>query len=278
IRDDQRYFSLPLVAMTAHAMVEERERCLAIGMNGHLSKPIEPDDLYATLARYFNGPLTPAAATPPSAAVPAGDYIALPDIPGLDIVGGLHRTNSNRKLYRQMLGMFANDYADYQGMLTHHLANAEWQEAERLAHTLKGLSGTLGANGVYLPAGELEAACKNRQADAAAAALANLTPLLTPLLTALQQHFAGEQGAAETVTVEVNGDQPTVKLPDCLLQLRQLLGEGDSTAIELWKSHHQEFSRALSPQVAQRIETALHNFEFDVAHALLDECAVKEPT
>ncbi|MDD2916044.1 MAG: Hpt domain-containing protein, partial [Gallionella sp.] len=275
IRDDQRYFSLPLVAMTAHAMVEERERCLAIGMNGHLSKPIEPDDLYAALARYYTAVAAPAVVR--SAAVPAGDAVSLPDIPGLDIVGGLHRTNNNRKLYRQMLGMFANDYADYQRTLEQHLANAEWQEAERLAHTLKGLSGTLGVNGVYPLAGELEAACKNRQADAAAAALANLIPLLTPLLAMLQQHFAGERGAAEAVTAETNGDKPGGKLPDCLPQLRQLLGEGDSAAIELWEKYHHEFVHVLPPPVKHRIGEALQNFEFDVAHALLGEFfAVKE--
>ncbi|HCI15089.1 MAG TPA: hybrid sensor histidine kinase/response regulator [Gallionellaceae bacterium] len=275
LRADPRYFSLPLVAMTAHAMVEERERCQALGMNGHLSKPIEPDDLYGTLARYFAA----SAAVAPQVAKQSTDPVAqvadatpqLPDIKGLDTAGGLRRAGKNPKLYRQMLSAFNRDYADYSDSFASYFAHAQWEEAERLAHTLKGLAGTLGINNVPLPAGELEAACKNRQAEAAAVALRALTPLLTPLLAALQQHFAGEASAASASSPDLAETSQSDQLPDCLPQLRKLLGEGDSDAIELWEKHHKEFARVMSPQQVQRIGTALQNFEFDAAQALLDE-------
>jgi HPt (histidine-containing phosphotransfer) domain-containing protein len=275
LRADQRYFSLPLVAMTAHAMVEERERCLALGMNGHLSKPIEPEDLYATLARYYTAPTVPVAAAvrPSTPPVATSEEITLPTIDGLDTAGGLRRAGNNRKLYRQMLDRFASDFADCNQTFAEHLANAKWEEAERLAHTLKGLAGTLGANDVQLPAGELEAASKSRQAAAAAVALAALTAPLIPLLAALQQCFAAEQAAAKPADTESAADAQAGRLPDCLPQLRKLLAEGDSDAIDLWEKHHKEFAQVLSPQVAHRIGTALQNFEFDAAKALLDEQA-----
>lgn len=275
LRADQRYFSLPLVAMTAHAMVEERERCLALGMNGHLSKPIEPEDLYATLARYYTAPTVPVAAAvrPSTPPVATSEEITLPTIDGLDTAGGLRRAGNNRKLYRQMLDRFASDFADCNQTFAEHLANAKWEEVERLAHTLKGLAGTLGANDVQLPAGELEAASKSRQAAAAAVALAALTAPLIPLLAALQQYFAAEQAAAKPADTESAADAQAGRLPDCLPQLRKLLAEGDSDAIDLWEKHHKEFAQVLSPQVAHRIGTALQNFEFDAAKALLDEQA-----
>lgn len=272
LRADPRYFSLPLVAMTAHAMVEERERCKAMGMNGHLSKPIEPDDLYTTLARYYTGPAVPAAGQSGNQAAPADD-IPLPNIAGLDTADGLRRAGNKPKLYRQMLAMFASDYADCGQNLARYLANAQWEEAERLAHTLKGLAPTLGVNDVQLPAGELEVACKNRQAEAAQAALAALMPLLMQVLTTLRQYFA-EDTAEPTAAA---GAQPG-KLPDCLPQLRQLLSEGDSEACDLWEKHHKEFAQALSPQAAHRIGMALQNFEFDAANALLAELPAKLPT
>jgi len=276
LRADPRYFSLPLVAMTAHAMVEERERCLALGMNGHLSKPIEPDDLYAALACYYtalDAHAALAAVTPVAspAASDDGTNLRLPAIAGLDTVVGLRRAGNKHKLYRQLLMRFANDYADFSTTFAGYLAHAQWEEAERLAHTLKGLAGTLGANDVQLPAVELEAACKARQAGAAAATLSVLTPLLTSLLTALQQHFAAEQAATEPEAAALTGDAQPGKLPDCLPQLLRLLGDGDSDAIELWEQHHEAFAHALSPQVAHRIGTALQDFEFDVAQALLAE-------
>ena len=78
-QDDPRYFTLPVVAMTAHAMVEERERCQAIGMNGHLSKPIEPDEFYATLARYYTAPKVPVVAVPSTQSVTSGADIHAAD-------------------------------------------------------------------------------------------------------------------------------------------------------------------------------------------------------
>jgi two-component system sensor histidine kinase/response regulator len=273
LRADPRYFSLPLVAMTAHAMVEERERCQALGMDGHLSKPIEPDDFYAMLARYYIAPTVPvAAAVRPSIqpVVPSED-IPLPTIAGLDTAGGLRRAGNKQKLYSQMLSRFASDFADCSQTFAHYLANAQWNEAERLAHTLKGLAGTLGANDVPIPAGNLEAASKGRQAEAAEAALSVLIPLLTPLLAALQQHFAKEQAAPEQTCMETTGAAQPGALPDCLPQLRQLLSEGDSDAIDLWEKHHKEFVGTLPPQIVQRIGTALQNFEFDAAQALLAE-------
>ncbi len=283
LRADPRYFSLPLVAMTAHAMIEERERCQALGMNGHLSKPIEPDDFYTMLALYYTEPATLTGAV--AVAMPLASTTAptahptppLPTFDGLDSAGGLRRTGNKHALYRQLLTRFASDYGDYQNTFADYLTRAQWEEAERLAHTLKGLAGTLGAKHVPLLAGALEAASKAHQAEAAAAALAALIPELTPLLAALQQFFDAEQ-APELTAVEpehaaTNTPDPSGKLPDCLPQLWQLLNEGDSDAIDLWEKYHKEFAHVLSPQVVQRIGTALQNFEFDAAQALLAHLA-----
>src|SRR5262249_47039639 len=54
IRAEERFKDLPIIAMTAHAMVEERERCFAAGMNDHVTKPIEPDVLYQALSRWYS--------------------------------------------------------------------------------------------------------------------------------------------------------------------------------------------------------------------------------
>ncbi len=260
LRADPRYVALPLIAMTAHAMAEERERTQALGMNGHLSKPIEPEELYATLASYYRRPAV-ADCTHVAATFEA---IALPDIIGLNTAEGLRRADNNRKLYRKMLSMFASYYANCNQTFSDFIANAQWEEAERLSHTLKGLASTLGAREVSLPAGALEAASHSRQTEAAAVALADLMLLLTPLLFALQQHFACEAGvpADEFLT-------GPAKLPDCLPQLLTLLSEGDSEAIDLWDTHQTEFARALPMQIVHRIGIALQNFEFDEAHAML---------
>lgn len=279
LRADPRYFSLPLVAMTAHAMLEERERCQALGMNAHLSKPIEPDDFYATLARYYSGPASPPEASQGSSpAAPKGEPpLPLPIIAGLDTATGLRRAGNKPKLYLQLLARFASDCAQDSATLAEHLAHARWEDAERLAHTLKGLAATLGVQEVPLLAGELEAASQARQTEAATVALAALTPRLTLLLADLQQYFATEPMAAPEVASTPGLPTQPGQLPACLAPLLQLLGEGDSDALDLWEAHHTEFAQVLPPHVAQRIGTALQNFEFDAAQALLAPLSAPAP-
>jgi signal transduction histidine kinase/DNA-binding response OmpR family regulator/HPt (histidine-containing phosphotransfer) domain-containing protein len=273
LRADPRYFSLPLIAMTAHAMVEEREHCRALGMNDHLSKPIEPDDFYSMIARYYTAPRVTAEVSPDTRPLAQSVNLIpqLPDIPGLDTAAGLRRAGNNIKLYSQMLSLFTNDYANFNQTFSDYLANSNWKKAEHSAHTLKGVASTLGA---MLPAGELEAACKAGNADAATAALDTLTPLLTPLIAALQQHFAAAH-SDEPVTAEPSSENHFGKLPDCVPQLFEFLSGSDLDSIELWGENQQEFALALSPQTMQQIDTAMQNFDFEAALLLLDN-AVKE--
>ncbi|MBI3231074.1 MAG: response regulator [Burkholderiales bacterium] len=139
LREDARYHQLPIVAMTAHAMLEERERCLALGMNEHLSKPIDPFALYACLGRHYRAPV----GTPSHAPATAPTLTDFAPIAGLDTSVGLAHCDGRSALYERLLSSFVRDYAN----LPQELRNWQnWQSAhgERLAHTLKGLTATLG--------------------------------------------------------------------------------------------------------------------------------------
>jgi CheY-like chemotaxis protein len=96
IRSDSRFASFPIIAMTAHATIEERQKCLDAGMNGHVSKPIDPSSLFDTLER-FAAPAVRGAAVPPRepARPAAADADELPDVPGLNAAEGLSRVAGN---------------------------------------------------------------------------------------------------------------------------------------------------------------------------------------
>ena len=97
--------------MTAHALVEERQRCLDAGMNDHVTKPIEPDALFAALKRWTKP--REGAAGPPLQKPRAVDHeIGLPEVDGIDVAGGLKRVAGNVRLYRSLLGQFAAKQAD----------------------------------------------------------------------------------------------------------------------------------------------------------------------
>ena len=102
---------LPIIAMTAHALVEERQRCLEAGMNDHVSKPIDPDALFATLMRWVKPAKGHIVHTGSRPAQRIEDTI-LPEIPGVDIAAGLKRVAGNTRLYRDLLAQFVEKQCD----------------------------------------------------------------------------------------------------------------------------------------------------------------------
>ncbi len=187
LRADERFSALPIIAMTANVLPEERERCLGLGMNGHVAKPIDPDQLFAVLARHYRrASHTPAPEEQPNE---AEETPPLPEIDGLDTATGLRRTRNKRKLYLCLLAGFTADHGDDVQVLRAMVDRGEWVEAERLAHTVEGLAATLGATALIAPAQALERACGVCRNDDAKAALDALAEAMTPLISSLRRHF-----------------------------------------------------------------------------------------
>ena len=285
LRLDSRYVNLPIVAMTAHAMADERERCQVLGMNGHVSKPIDPEILYATLAE-FNiaghgtrpGPMT---STGMLAAPAAGTEVPdLPEIVGLDVRMGLRHAGGKVSFYSQLLERFARDSAQFARTVESMLAAGHWEDAAREAHTLKGLAGSLGANEIQPWAAALENAARAHDIAAARTNLASTGECLSPLVSALRVHFGLEKGAdARTGAADAetgDAESAAVTASDWLARFRSLLQEGDVEAKQLWESRQEELAARLPFHVVQRISLALNDFEFDTVLGLLPEHAAEE--
>ncbi|MBF0371500.1 MAG: response regulator [Magnetococcales bacterium] len=152
IRAEQRFDGLPIIAMTANAMAGDRERCLEAGMEDHITKPIDPEGLFETLAKWITPakpiPFTPIDSAPSGSrpASPAGDL----DIPGLDTRLGLKRIGGNAELYLSLLKKFCKNQQKVPEEIARALEGEDWSLAERLSHTLKGVSGTIGAQSLHL--------------------------------------------------------------------------------------------------------------------------------
>ena len=160
IRSDPDFRNLPIIAMTAHAMAEDREKSLAAGMNDHITKPINPDHLLTTLMAWIKPDIGVQPVKPKHIIKyehNSGRPLLPPTHPGLDIMDGLARANGNQALYADLLDKFSRNYADTAGQIQHLLAAGKRNAAQRLAHTVKGIAGNIGAKELANSAGKLEA-------------------------------------------------------------------------------------------------------------------------
>ncbi|HIJ90452.1 MAG: PAS domain S-box protein [Desulfobulbaceae bacterium] len=156
IRQREEWRDLPIVAMTAHAMSEERTRCLEMGMNDHLVKPIEVAELHAALLRWIQPGGEYTEATPLLA--PAGQVtVDLPQaLPGIDMTNGLRRVENNRALYQKLLLRFAASNSETMAGIRAALEAGQRDEARIIAHGIKGVAGNLGAEPLFEAARGLE--------------------------------------------------------------------------------------------------------------------------
>jgi signal transduction histidine kinase/CheY-like chemotaxis protein len=164
LRRDSRFGDLPVIAMTAHAMAGDREQSLQAGMNDHVTKPIDPDALFAVLLRWIRPSEQTAATRPPPTQPPATRRETRPPpaerLPGIDRATGLSRVAGNEALYSKLLLDFHRDYATSADRIRAAIAEGRLADADRLVHTLKGVAGNIGAVDLHRAAQELDSALR----------------------------------------------------------------------------------------------------------------------
>ncbi|MBF0152524.1 MAG: response regulator [Magnetococcales bacterium] len=269
MRADPRFRDLPVIAMTAHAMADDKRRCLEAGMNDHLAKPIRPERLYGLLSRLV-GPISVPQAIADDAETP----VDLPEIPGLDSVDGLRRVGGNRTLYLSLLARFQEEQADLLDRITGALRESDLHTAAHLTHAIKGVAGNIGAIPLQQAARDLELAIKNRHNPQAT--LTAFAAHLKPLLYALS-HLADQDDDQTPPTLPMDALPSSVRerLAPLMQKLAQYLADYNFAAQDLLKGMREEFSTTPLGSGLGRMAAQLERYEFEKALETLVKMAVR---
>ncbi len=277
--------SIPIIAMTAHAMAGDEDKSLQAGMNGHVTKPIDPAQLFATLQKWIKPSEKRTQIQQPEVdverheadkMVPEEDE--LPEsLPGFDLAAGLERLMGNKRLYRKLLVDFGTKYIRTSSDIREALDTKDFEQAHSLVHNLKGLAGNLSATDLQAAAVKMEKLVKDIDQNAPSAKQLNL--VLAELETVLNQALESVQSLGVSgeeniciLSAEELADIPSELSRDIAQRIRDAAEMGDVTTLNAIAEEIKTHSEACVPLSKQIIQMA-EDFDLDGIQKLADALA-----
>jgi two-component system, sensor histidine kinase and response regulator len=261
LRSQERFADLPIIAMTAHALADAQLKAKEVGMNDYIIKPIDPDAMFATLRRYCG-----KAGTAVSPSIKPGTprvAAAVPNIPGVDTEGGLRRVVGNRKLYMDLLRRYCEGQRGAGEKIQEALDGGDRPLAERIAHTLKGVSGNIGATQVQAIAGEVEACIGgDGEGEPIAELLARLSSSLADTIEHISQAVVDSAKNAPAIA-RANG--AALALEEMVEKLAGYARDSDSEALDYLESVHDNLAELCAREQFEKLEASLRAYDFSAA-------------
>ncbi len=271
IRKDPAFKDLPIIAMTASAMVHDREEALAAGMNDFVSKPIDVKALFQVLARYVKsgGKGKPLVAE----TVSKKKQPLLPELDGIDTPTGIKRLGGNTALYRKLLVKFAENHKHSVEEISEAVKAGNVTEAERRVHKVKGVAGNIAAIELFEAATKLDDALKLEALDQIEALLGEFSLAFDRVMTSLESLIPDEKVLKESDKAGPE-QKPSLDLEAVLNRLEKtvpLLREGDLDSAESLEEVSGLLKDTLFLKKTEEARAFLEQYDFEGALKTVNE-------
>ncbi|HZP12141.1 MAG TPA: PAS domain-containing protein [Nevskiaceae bacterium] len=248
---------LPIIAMTASATLQDRERCTEAGMNDHVSKPIDVNELFTTLRRHLRT-ISPLPLAGEGGAPAPGEGSSLP---GIDVPTGVRRLGGRRAAFDHVLGVFRNSVGDPVRDIEAALAASDRARATDLAHRLRGAAGNVAALRLAAIAEEIEKTLKD--GGNAQPLLATLQERWSEVDAGLTRFFATRDGAAPVVRLDPS------QIDRQLAELDTLLSRDDADAVTLLRNLRSALAQGSTTMRFAELEKRVSTYDFSAARQSL---------
>lgn len=258
-----KFNSLPIIAMTAHALTGDSDKSIDAGMNAHITKPIDPDHVLETISDWITPDNTDLANTVTKPKIVDQSIDVFPDLPGINVADGLKRLRGNSAAYKRILLNFLNKQSDSDEVIRIHIQDTDWDEATNIAHSLKGSGGNIGAEQLHKDAAALEQACRAKDQDMAKHLLTILTISLTEVNEglAILNDLENTESKMKVKTKDMNGHE----LIEFMNNLTLLLDDDIREAQILVGKLQQQSIGSVYEESINKLTSALNSFDVESA-------------
>ncbi|MFA9464756.1 MAG: response regulator [Velocimicrobium sp.] len=275
IRSSQEYAKLPIIAMTANAMEKDRQLCLESGMNDHIAKPIDPEQLFLILSKWIpqrHKVDAEAGYGKRTKEVKLEKKLDI-DIDGLDVESGMRRVLGKQNSYIKLLRKYVEQQKNFTDEINHAFDACDYDTAQRLAHTLKGVSGNIGAVEILRKAAVLEEAIKEKQAEDI---IKEYTIDVGKTLNIMRNKIEKILPADEVITVKSGEESSTDALISQLKIIRPFVKTRKPKKCTEMLSSYRELIWPLNlHKDAEDLDKLITKYKFKEALELLDELLKK---
>ncbi len=267
LREQKRFKDLPILAMTANAMVGDKEKVIRAGMNDHIAKPIDVGELFKVMAKWITPSQPGMKPVISDQANQQGSEIAIPPLAGINVDAGLDRTQGNRKLYLKLLNKFYESQADFVERFKASLTSKDKTESERCAHSLKGVAGNIGAETLMKEAALLEQVCSHHSSGK------DMETRLSLVEQSLSQALASISSipSSNESNFSSEGELDDGQFNELLKKLKNCLKEDDTLAIDVVDELHKLPGIHKHSLTLKKLTKSIESYDFELGLEVLKE-------